>query len=182
MKKNTIGIALLLFALTQTACVEGPQKQDVDVKTSEEVKQQKAEVPDAFDVEFKDVMVDKIFQNYTQLHLALYKDDAPAASRAAANMVESLSHKWPELKSIAKRMADADEIGGLRIAFSEFTMEFGKLLETSVKEGKLYKQYCPMAFEDKGAYWYSDSPEIKNPYMGQKMPDCGSVESIITKK
>ena len=44
---------------------------------------------------------------------------------------------------------------------------------------KIYYQYCPMAFNDKGAYWLSKSRDIKNPYFGDKMLNCGSVEDSL---
>lgn len=43
----------------------------------------------------------------------------------------------------------------------------------------VYYQFCPMAFNDKGAYWLSNSPEIRNPYFGDKMLTCGSVQDSI---
>lgn len=39
----------------------------------------------------------------------------------------------------------------------------------------IYKQYCPMAFGDKGANWLSLQKEIRNPYFGDKMLTCGEV-------
>jgi Cu(I)/Ag(I) efflux system membrane fusion protein len=53
-----------------------------------------------------------------------------------------------------------------------------------VKEAKLanagvYHQYCPMAFNDKGAYWLSNEAEIKNPYFGKKMLECGEVKDSL---
>ena len=44
---------------------------------------------------------------------------------------------------------------------------------------KVYWQYCPMAFNNKGAYWMSNEREIKNPYFGHEMPECGSVEDSL---
>jgi len=41
---------------------------------------------------------------------------------------------------------------------------------------KLYVDYCPMANEKKGAYWLSQTMEIRNPYLGRKMPTCGEVK------
>lgn len=40
-------------------------------------------------------------------------------------------------------------------------------------ENELYLQFCPMAKNNEGAYWISDTQEIINPYMGQMMPACG---------
>ncbi len=39
-----------------------------------------------------------------------------------------------------------------------------------------YYQYCPMAFDDKGAYWISDTKAIRNPYFGDMMLKCGETK------
>ena len=44
---------------------------------------------------------------------------------------------------------------------------------------KVYWQFCPMAFNDKGAYWMSNEPNIRNPYFGNKMLTCGSTEDSL---
>ena len=44
---------------------------------------------------------------------------------------------------------------------------------------KLYVDYCPMANNNKGAYWLSQIKEIQNPYLGQKMPTCGEVKKEL---
>jgi Cu(I)/Ag(I) efflux system membrane fusion protein len=33
-----------------------------------------------------------------------------------------------------------------------------------------------MAFDNKGAYWLSETKEIRNPYFGDKMMTCGEVK------
>ena len=42
-----------------------------------------------------------------------------------------------------------------------------------------YIQYCPMAANDKGAYWMSSQIEIRNPYFGDKMLKCGTLEDSL---
>ncbi len=44
---------------------------------------------------------------------------------------------------------------------------------------KVYWQYCPMAFGNKGAYWMSNIPNIRNPYFGNEMLTCGSSEDSL---
>ncbi len=44
----------------------------------------------------------------------------------------------------------------------------------------IYYQFCPMADDGKGAYWLSETNEIRNPYFGSKMLSCGSTKEIIT--
>ncbi len=48
-----------------------------------------------------------------------------------------------------------------------------------LNELKLFADYCPMAFDGKGAYWISENEEIRNPYYGEKMMDCGSIEEKL---
>lgn len=43
----------------------------------------------------------------------------------------------------------------------------------------LYKVFCPMYNNGKGAYWISEIKEIKNPYLGKAMPTCGTVKEEI---
>ena len=44
---------------------------------------------------------------------------------------------------------------------------------------KVYYQYCPMAFNNKGAYWLSNQSVIRNPYFGNEMLECGKVEDSV---
>ncbi|PIQ46853.1 MAG: efflux transporter periplasmic adaptor subunit [Cytophagales bacterium CG12_big_fil_rev_8_21_14_0_65_40_12] len=46
-------------------------------------------------------------------------------------------------------------------------------------ESPLYVQFCPMANDNKGATWISLNENIINPYFGDVMLTCGSVESVI---
>lgn len=43
----------------------------------------------------------------------------------------------------------------------------------------VYHQYCPMAFNDAGAFWLSNSSDIRNPYLPKKMLICGEVKDSI---
>ena len=43
-----------------------------------------------------------------------------------------------------------------------------------------YRQFCPMAHNDEGAYWLSDSEEVMNPYFGDAMLHCGWVEETLS--
>ncbi|MDR9373906.1 MAG: efflux RND transporter periplasmic adaptor subunit, partial [Schleiferiaceae bacterium] len=43
----------------------------------------------------------------------------------------------------------------------------------------LYLQFCPMANQNKGAYWLSRKVEVKNPYYGAAMLTCGEVKETF---
>jgi hypothetical protein len=43
----------------------------------------------------------------------------------------------------------------------------------------LYKTFCPMYNNKKGAIWLSEVKEIKNPYYGNEMLTCGEVQEEL---
>ncbi|MEJ7912580.1 MAG: DUF3347 domain-containing protein [Chitinophagaceae bacterium] len=43
----------------------------------------------------------------------------------------------------------------------------------------LYVDYCPMANNNKGGYWLSQTKEIRNPYQAQTMLNCGEIKTIL---
>ncbi len=80
----------------------------------------------------------------------------------------------------AKQIATAADLETQRIYFDSLSVNLYKLLETQDGKNKtLYKQYCPMAFDNRGAYWLSNAEEIRNPYFGDQMLKCGRVEETI---
>jgi hypothetical protein len=43
----------------------------------------------------------------------------------------------------------------------------------------LYRDFDPMVNKGKGAFWISETKEIKNPYMGKAMLTSGSIREEI---
>jgi Cu(I)/Ag(I) efflux system membrane fusion protein len=67
-----------------------------------------------------------------------------------------------------------------RISFEKVSdAMYGLLRVADIKNAGVYRQYCPMAFNDKGAYWLSNETEIRNPYFGKKMLECGEVTDSL---
>jgi hypothetical protein len=67
-----------------------------------------------------------------------------------------------------------------RLAFGVLSGSMYALLKKAeMKNAGIYHAYCPMAFNDKGAYWLSAVSEIKNPYFGKKMLECGEVTDSL---
>jgi hypothetical protein len=44
---------------------------------------------------------------------------------------------------------------------------------------EVYHDHCPMANDNKGAIWLSETKEIRNPYFGGKMNECVKVPEVI---
>jgi hypothetical protein len=83
-------------------------------------------------------------------------------------------------KSDALIAAKNEDIEQKRARFAEISNAMYKVATLAkLKNAGVYHQYCPMAFDDKGAYWLSAESEIKNPYYGKKMLECGEVRDSL---
>ncbi len=131
---------------------------------------------------------------YYELKNALVATNAPLADKAAAQLLIAADSLQSFLKQdstntnlltytdtivtqskvITSMMDETCE--KKRIAFDIIsTSVYALLKQVDIKNAGIYHAYCPMAFNDRGAYWLSAESEIKNPYFGKKMMECGEV-------
>lgn len=169
--------SLPLFLLF--ACGGGDNHQEVGIDPPSAVEADKAATPDSFDATFADGMTETVFQHYLKLRTALVNDDGDDAAAAAGNLAESLGLDFPELKQAATVIAATKDVAAQRAAFAAMTEEIEPLLSQGITGGTIYKQYCPMAFDNAGAEWFSDAKEIRNPYFGERMLKCGKVVATL---
>lgn len=80
----------------------------------------------------------------------------------------------------ANALAGEKDLEAKRKEFELLTDAVWTLSRTVQYSGeKVYMQFCPMAFDNRGAAWLSNVPQIKNPYFGDKMLTCGSLRDSI---
>ncbi len=113
--------------------------------------------------------------------MALTNSDEKQVQKTANSMAESFNEERAEMKAISQQLSETDDIEVQRELFAQFTEKAGPMFEDALSGDTIYKKFCPMAFNNKGAFWYADVKEISNPYFGEKMPKCGSIEKIISK-
>ncbi|MDC7994297.1 DUF3347 domain-containing protein [Altibacter sp. HG106] len=130
---------------------------------------------------FNDAKMEQVFDQYLEVKNALVQTDKEATQTAASNLLTAFANIGVSEKAFmaGQAMVEAEDVEAQREAFVVVTAEVETLLEGALSEGAVYKQYCPMAFNNTGAYWLSDSKEIYNPYFGDKMLRCGRVDSKI---
>ncbi|MDX1753264.1 MAG: DUF3347 domain-containing protein [Salinimicrobium sediminis] len=174
-------LKLSCSALLLVAVVSCKEKQTVEINTPEEVKEESKMTADIADEHFIDGMTGKIWHNYLEIKMALTLSDADQVQDIANVMAETFSEERAEMKALAQQMSGTEDIQVQRELFARFTELAGPMFEDALSGGKIYKKFCPMAFDNKGAYWYASVEEISNPYFGDKMPKCGSIEKTITK-
>lgn len=170
-----------LIAIGFTSCGEDVKKQTVEINTPKEIKKSEKKTADVADQDFIDGMTGKVWHNYLEIKMALTNADAGTVKDVAGEMAEAFSEERAEMKSLAKEMAVTDDIEKQRALFAQFTDKAGPMFEDALSGGTIYKKFCPMAFNNKGAYWYADVEGISNPYFGSKMPNCGSISKTIKK-
>lgn len=77
-------------------------------------------------------------------------------------------------------LSDLEKSKGIKEARVNFNNLSELIIEANETYGLanrvVYKDYCPMAFGDEGAYWLSEKKEILNPYFGASMLTCGEVK------
>lgn len=179
--KTTIKIVLALVLTFTISCKENKNHQEVELNTPEEIKMEQNNTADVADQGFVDGMTGKAWHNYLQLKMALVNSDAEGVQTAAGNLAESFDDNEMELKDLALQIANTNELEAQRTVFSTFTTKAEDMFKNALNKGTIYKQYCPMAFNNEGAYWLSDVKEVTNPYFGDKMLKCGSVVETISK-
>lgn len=138
----------------------------------------------------------ELYAHYQHLTFALSSDDDKEAANAAQGILAAL----PKIKSDGFSMdnkttyddiaADIREhaehisdnrgnIAHQREHLITLSKDIYDIAKTFGTDKPLYKVFCPMYNDNKGAYWISDSKEIKNPYHGAEMLTCGEVEEEL---
>ncbi|HEU5289195.1 MAG TPA: DUF3347 domain-containing protein [Cyclobacteriaceae bacterium] len=132
-------------------------------------------------IELKDAFVasdaSKVKEEAKGADEALAKVDMKLLTGAAHN--DWMSYLTPIQTSLREIQSSAD-IETQRKAFSSLSDNLYKSVKAFGLGGnEAFYDYCPMAFDNEGAYWLSDQKEIKNPYFGDKMLTCGQVKEKL---
>lgn len=138
----------------------------------------------------------ELFSHYEHLTFALSSDNDKEAANAAKGLLEALPKINTEGFSTAQKStfddiaADiqehsehiGDNIGNIahqREHLVLLSKDFYDIAKEFGTEKPMYKVFCSMYNDNKGAYWLSDSKEVKNPYYGEMMLTCGEVQEEL---
>jgi uncharacterized protein DUF3347 len=131
----------------------------------------------------------QIIDSYLQIKNALVADDKDGAAKGASVMLMAFStfdmsklgeaHKeYMEIYESAKEQAEhivKSPIDHQREHFETMSTDINDLITLLGTDKTLYVDYCPM----KKVNWLSEYEEIKNPFYGSKMIDCGKMQKQI---
>ena len=139
----------------------------------------------------------QIIEAYLNMKNLLVVDDLEKIDNSISVMKEKVnSVSWQLFKDGGKKawkqhaelyntkLDEMAHVEGLEEKRSYFN-HISEIVYCSIKsfdladEQKLYTAFCPMAFNGKGAYWISETKEIKNPYFGKMMLTCGNIKEKL---
>jgi hypothetical protein len=137
-------------------------------------------------------------QGYYQLKDAFVKTDTNLVNAAATRflplvaalptdsieadtaLVQMASEFKQTMMAQAQAILVTPDIERKRSSFQPLSDALFDLLRTTkYHQTKVYQQYCPMAFDNAGAAWLSNSHDIVNPYFGDEMLHCGELRDSI---
>ena len=137
-----------------------------------------------------------VFSSYVELKEAFVDSDAEKVQSEAAETKEALAEVDMELVSgvahndwmnyltpmqnSLSEIQSADDIEAQRKSFSTLSDNLYKSAKAfGLGSKEAFYEFCPMAFNNEGAYWLSDQEKIRNPYFGDKMLTCGEVKEKL---
>ncbi|WP_299434651.1 DUF3347 domain-containing protein [uncultured Aquimarina sp.] len=186
MNKIALKIIVAIVTLSILSCGKDKKEPVKKVPVKEEViiaSDVDLNVTDSrSEVVFTDETIDKIYNQYLMVKRGLVNSNYEVVRQEAKKLDDLLidSQENKQLKATAKLISLTKEVKKQRDFFVTLTAETEKLISTAdITSGEVYKQFCPMAFDGNGGYWLSDSKEVRNPYYGDKMLKCGSVNQTI---
>jgi hypothetical protein len=137
-----------------------------------------------------------IVDQYLLVKTALAADKSVEAASAAKAIVEAANKLDKSLLTADQKKAyDAvetamkdhasqignkpDDIKFQRDHFDELSNAVYEIVKSFGAGRPVYHDHCPMANDNQGAMWISETKEISNPYFGSAMLTCGTVEEEI---
>ncbi len=121
---------------------------------------------------------DPLVGPYITIQKTLANDSVDHLAELGAQIVagsEALQDK-PGITEVligAGRIASPD-IETARLAFQKMSMGLIAYLKANpTARGDLRVIHCPMAFNNKGAFWVQSTGDVQNPYHGKMMLRCG---------
>jgi len=121
-----------------------------------------------------------IVAGYLKIKDALVLDDHKAVQQRAQDLLNtSTALNETSIKNTLELLSGSSDPSGQRGHFATLSRQLYTVLKDIDLDNTLYWDHCPMALSGKGASWLSDNEEISNPYMGQKMPACGSLQEML---
>lgn len=194
--KTTMGILAMAFiAFTTLSCKNETKKTDTDenMHVTEANHHDDGSMNHETDYQ-KNPATTPIIEAYIQIKNGLVDDSKEKAANGAEALLKAFAafdmsqlstethNEYMEILESAKEHTEhivKGTIDNQREHFEPLSTNISDMIALLGTEKTLYKDFCPMANNNKGAYWLSEVKDIENPYFGSRMLKCGSVKEQI---
>lgn len=203
MKNSIYAVAFAMFFLS--ACKNDPKQAESNEMNTNEMKMGTDDNHSSKDETMqsdktmnattqKSGLTTAIIDGYLVLKNALVNEDSKKAAEGGKMMLTAFSNfemtkltetqhaKYMEIAESAKEHAEhivKNPIDHQREHFEDLSKDINDLIALVGTDKTLYQDFCPMASNNKGAMWLSETEAINNPYFGSKMLKCGSIQKQI---
>ena len=144
--------------------------------------------------------IDALAEAYFDVHHALSSDSLTDAQKGTKKLLDKLAKvdmtlfsgsahmEWmkekKKIETSSRSIAQAKDIEAARTQFEILTGSLTTVIKTfATGKMEIYRFHCPMAFNNKGAYWLQKNKDTRNPYFGASMLICkDSVEPLMPEK
>lgn len=100
--------------------------------------------------------------------------------QADSNVVATAKTYTQGISAELKGLLGEKDLNNKRKSFQMIGDQLYDLIRTvQYDRAVIYHNFCPMAFNDQGANWLSNSREIRNPYIPKRMLSCGEIKDSI---
>lgn len=204
MKTKNVFVSILALAFVVFAACSGNKKEATENhEGNDQMDHAKTEATTVVEVKaFENVdasikmQLNGFLTDYFALNQALIEDNQDGAKAAAKKLAETIS-KFDMTKLMGEQMdfyhlqvaklneglkgiTTSTDIEETRTELSIISESIYALVKAyHPNESALYVQFCPMAKNGAGATWVSNTNEVINPYMGQRMLKCGRTQEML---
>ena len=175
--KSKLSISVLFVLIVSISCGNGSKNQSQSNQAPAVVQENTSKINDG-----ASAGLSQILTSYYALKDALVATDMAQAREKASVLVIALKEEnmGGDILILSEAIVGATDVNDQRIAFEKLSREiYAMAKKSNFGDAAIYRQYCPMAFGNTGAFWLSSNKEIMNPYFGDKMLHCGRIEETI---
>ncbi len=138
-----------------------------------------------------DVEMDELLAYYFNIQASLSSDDFKGAASEASKLQETAAKikahapdfkEW--IRSTGNAAGELSKSVDIKAARHHFYMLSELMIKGVEKWGASGKKpvvlmFCPMARDNRGAYWLQDNEDLKNPFYGAQMLRCGEKKKVL---
>jgi membrane fusion protein, copper/silver efflux system len=182
--KGNFKIDSALQIIAKPSMMSPPDDEPSDAQQPSDAMQQVPPDIEAAPLILPSMSIPDFLEAYKSIWTALYSDDLIKAQQGSHQWVNAAKkHSLKKVEMIGHKVMHASDIEIARQAFEQMS---DLLIAAIDKHGSpsetLYAAHCPMAFDNKGAQWLQWDEKILNPYFGDAMLECGSINKTFDAK